>query len=98
MVKLRDPIASFWRKVDKTDECWLWTGATGSNGYGIIRRGPGLTSPHRYAWKITHGAEIPSGFVIDHLCRTRLCVRPEHLEAVTPTENNRRAWALRRTI
>jgi hypothetical protein len=46
-----------------------------------------------WAYELTYGP-IPEGLVIDHLCRVRSCCNPEHLEAVTPEENNRRTRAL----
>jgi HNH endonuclease len=81
----------FWRYVTKTETCWLWTGAkvTGT-GYGSIVMGDrSAYMAHRlsYEW---HVGPIPDGYVIDHLCGVRNCVRPEHLEAVTTRENLRR--------
>lgn len=80
----------FWALVDKTSECWLWTGGRGGkdNAYGKF----GGTSAHRIAYAITHGSVDP-GLDVDHLCCTPLCVRPTHLEAVTPEENRRRQSA-----
>lgn len=79
----------FWEKVDKTDDggCWLWTAYTMPNGYGLfgVRRGKMILA-HRFAYQVRVG-EIPSGLVIDHLCRVRNCVNPTHLEAVTQWEN-----------
>lgn len=82
----------FWAKVDKTDDCWRWTGAKQVNGYGILRvAGYGSTPDraHRVAYTLAHGS-IPAGLEIDHLCRNKECVRAEHLEAVTHAENCRR--------
>ena len=45
---------------------------------------------HRYVY-LTSGHEIPEGLELDHLCRNRRCVNPDHLEPVTKSENMRRA-------
>jgi hypothetical protein len=76
-----------WRRVQKSgpDDCWLWTGATTKNGYGVIGKDQGgiwrNTSVHRLAWELENGP-IPKGLTIDHLCRVRTCVNPRHLEPV----------------
>jgi hypothetical protein len=82
--------------TDKSGECWLFLGAQKQNGYGVIgaSRESRVLLAHRAAYEVTHGA-IPEGLHIDHLCGTRLCVRPSHLEAVTQAENNRRAALVR---
>jgi hypothetical protein len=92
--------ARFWAKVDKNgpDGCWVWTGAR-AVGYGYISRGGGIGSAivpaHRIAYELLVGP-IPDGLHIDHLCRNRPCVNPDHLEAVTQGENNLRSWAARK--
>jgi hypothetical protein len=80
-------LLSFLKQVSIDENgCWLWQGAPGSTGYGVFywRRKP--ISAHRVAYTIYKG-EIPQGLEIDHLCRVRLCVNPEHLEAVTHQVN-----------
>jgi hypothetical protein len=77
---------TFWPRVDKTDTCWNWTGADNGVGYGHLRFGRKDYYAHRLAYEDAYGA-IPDGMVIDHLCRNRSCVRPDHLEAVTFREN-----------
>ncbi len=61
-----------------------------SHGYATvyIGGGRGAKKPyvHRYVYELLVGP-IPDGFDIDHLCRVRNCVNPEHLEAVTHREN-----------
>lgn len=79
----------FWAKVQKTDGCWLWTGARNNKGYGLVRVSGNLVLVHRLSYESAIGP-IPPELQIDHLCRVRLCVRPTHLEPVTGKENIRR--------
>lgn len=72
----------FWAKVEKTDSCWLWTGAT-NNGYG---RYGAKDWAHRFAYELVRGP-IPLGLEIDHRCRNRLCVNPDHLRLATRKQN-----------
>jgi hypothetical protein len=72
-------------------QCWTWSGARGGRGqYGKFTPTKGNQDfAHRYAWERVNGP-IPAGLVIDHLCRNPLCVRVEHLEVVTYSENSLR--------
>lgn len=79
--------ASFWIRVNKTETCWLWTAGRHRDGYGQTSRGK---KAHRVAYEFVKGP-IPEGLEIDHLCRVRLCVNPDHLEAVTHKVNMQRA-------
>lgn len=80
----------FWDKVEKTDGCWIWHGAKTANGYGVFNTGEKRNClAHRYAYEATHGP-IPEGMQLDHLCRTRPCVRPDHLEVVDNRTNQLR--------
>lgn len=73
--------------VDKTNNCWIWIGSTRSiNGYGQFLFNGKLVQSHRISFEIFKG-DIPNGLVIDHLCRNKICVNPEHLEAVSNKEN-----------
>ncbi len=78
----------FWSKVDKTDECWLWTAATvtGYGYFGVGRRGEGGVLAHRFSWELVNGP-IPEGMQIDHRCHVRRCVNPAHLRLVTDKQN-----------
>jgi len=80
---------NFWAKVDKSGDCWLWTAAKTRDGYGKFNVGRKQVLAHRATYTMLVG-EIPDGLEMDHLCRTRHCVNPTHLEAVTTTQNNLR--------
>lgn len=93
-MNLRDLPANMLSKIDFTDSCWNWTGAVQSRGYGSVTNGKGGTmQAHRRAYMELVGP-IPTGLTIDHLCRNKRCVNPDHLEPVTGAENTRRAFAL----
>lgn len=79
----------FWAKVDKSGECWLWTGARDWNGYGQTAIGHVNLRAHRVAYELERGP-IPDGLTLDHLCRNPPCVNPSHLEPVTSGENTMR--------
>lgn len=72
--------------------CLEWTGCTNSRGYGVVSLNGTRVLTHRLAYEALAGP-IPEGLTIDHLCRNKLCVRPDHLEPVTLEENQRRAGA-----
>lgn len=71
--------------------CWLWTGALTNAGYGnMYWKANGSGRPEHGAHRISYSVfvgPIASGLVIDHLCRVRHCVNPDHLEPVTQREN-----------
>ena len=86
----------FWSKVRKTDACWIWEGQISTTHYGEFHvsgsneRGNLVRAKaHRFAYELTNGP-IPEGLVLDHLCRTTICVNPAHLQAVTNVENAQR--------
>lgn len=71
------------------DDCWVWQAATHSGGYGVVRFKRKNYYAHRVMYEMFVGP-IPDGMELDHLCRNRACVRPDHLEPVTTRENQRR--------
>lgn len=75
--------------IHPKSRCWIWTGTLSFYGYGTMVINTKSTRVHRFSYEI-HKGKIPEGLVIDHLCRNKKCVNPEHLEAVTGTENLRR--------
>jgi hypothetical protein len=86
-----DEAARFWAKVDVAD-CWRWTAAKTPDGYGIFRltRGKQVRA-HRWAYEHLVGA-IPAGLTVDHLCRVRNCVNPDHMDLVPPGTNTLRGY------
>jgi len=80
----------FWSKVEYLgpDECWLWKAGKLGHGYGMVWNNQKNTNvaAHRTAYELMVG-EIPDGLTIDHLCRNRACVNPNHMEAVSRGEN-----------
>lgn len=70
--------------------CWVWDGALNTSGYGkFYSTKHGTRAAHRWAYELVNG-QIPPELEIDHLCRVRCCVNPDHLEAVTQSTNWRR--------
>lgn len=62
--------------------CWVWTAGISHRGYGLYRG----KRAHRVAWEQANGP-IPDGMVLDHVCRVRCCVNPNHLRVVSVSEN-----------
>lgn len=80
----------FWNKVRvEANGCWIWTAATSRHGYGNFWVRGSMRLAHRISYVNLKGI-IPFGFDIDHLCKIKPCVNPDHLEAVSHKENVRR--------
>lgn len=74
-------------RVDLDGECWIFTGAHDSGGYGMIRYHGENHRCHVVTWEHENGKR-PDGLVLDHkVCRRRECCNPAHLEAVTSSVN-----------
>jgi hypothetical protein len=80
--------------------CWLWLGKLTKDGYASVGRsvnGRYHVTAHRVSYELNVGP-IPDGLQLDHLCRVRCCINPDHLEAVTSLVNNVRSLAFRRGV
>lgn len=75
-----------WYAVEPNTGCWLWLGSPSKNGYGRFSLGDKVFYAHRVSYQQFKGP-IPQGLQLDHLCRQRCCVNPDHLEPVTVQEN-----------
>jgi hypothetical protein len=86
--RLRYKRTPFWERVLVGDpgSCWEWLGAIGNHGYGVL--GDGRLA-HRVAYELLR-EPIPLELTVDHLCLTKLCCNPMHMEVTTRSENSRR--------
>lgn len=77
----------FWSYTLESSGCWQWEGPRNADGYGWLRDADrGKVFAHRFAYELLVGP-IPEGLTIDHLCRNRACVNPEHMEPVSAVVN-----------
>lgn len=89
------PHHRFWSRVDKRGPlgCWQWTAGKLTSGYGSFRVGNRAHVAHKYAYEALRGP-VPEGKQLDHLCRNRACVNPDHLEPVPQRVNCLRGISL----
>jgi hypothetical protein len=95
--------ARFWAKVDRSGDCWLWTSAVGTDGYGVFYVGHAKdrerlclngknARAHRVAWVLSGNAPPLPPLVLMHSCDVRLCVNPGHLSSGSVQDNTRDAY------
>lgn len=82
-----------FKYVDASGDCWEWTATRSEGGYGRYNHEGRLQAAHRVVWELLVGP-IPKGHTLDHLCRNRGCVNPDHLEPVTMRENTLRGYGI----
>ena len=75
----QDEVSRFWEKVEKSDNCWQWTGAKNPVGYGLAVFEDRVQPAHRVCWKLEFGECEPEVF-LDNKCGNKSCVRTAHWE------------------
>lgn len=92
MKSLREKFHDKWIP-EPNSGCWIWTSPWRRTGYGYLqinrKNGKKKLLAHRVSYELYRGT-IPNGMTVDHLCRTRCCVNPSHMEIVTSKENTLR--------
>lgn len=88
----------FFAMVQKTESCWIYTGAKQQGGYGTFGIGTRKANKksvlaHRFSYELAIGPLPPksSGMQLDHICRNRVCVNPSHLQLVAARVNTLRS-------
>lgn len=73
---------TFWRRIDRSGDCWPWLGSVDHQGYGRLTVAGRQRRAHHLAWELCHGP-VPTNHVIKRTCDNRLCCNPDHLRLVS---------------
>ena len=88
---LWNTIDRFWNQVQKTEDCWIWTGYTNSDMYGQLSYHKNskniVVGSHIYSWELYTGRQVPKGILVCHHCDHPWCVNPQHLFLGTKNDN-----------
>jgi len=85
----------FWNKVDKMGCCWYWVAVLSGNGYGQFWLNGKMKLAHILSYEDKFG-KTPDGLELNHICRNRKCCNPDHLEAITHSENIQKGISVNR--
>jgi len=84
---MTDPILDRTFHTIQTDGCWIWKGTINNSGYGILTYNRKSIPAHRWYYEYYKNRTVPDHLELDHLCKNRSCVNPDHVEVVTHKEN-----------
>tara|TARA_R110002126_G_scaffold132433_1_gene276450 strand:- start:18 stop:464 length:447 start_codon:yes stop_codon:yes gene_type:complete len=80
-------VSRFEKHIDKSGDCWLWTGSCNKDGYGRFTYEEKKWIAHRFSYYLANGELPEPPLIIRHKCRSRNCVNPDHLESGTSKQN-----------
>lgn len=87
----KNPVVRLLRTVEFDESgCWAWKGTIDHDGYGRVYHLGKKVRAHRLSYELLVG-ELTPGLVVDHVCRNKACINPDHLELVSQSENVKRS-------